>query len=161
MFKSTMVSCLAKRKNIMVASLVGLASLVAIHTVEARTSAADIGRPVTPSDAPCFTISFSSITNSCADTRQYEIPLLTDSSGSKTVRVNVTAADATANQICCQAVGTDMSVTTVTRSQLLCNNTSGTQVLTLTGVVLQNSGRMFVNCAMHPGAVINTVDWNQ
>src|SRR5206468_425100 len=104
---------------------------------------------------------FSHIRNDCADARDYEIPLTMDNSGNKTVNVNVSAANPTTNQVCCEAVGTDEPVALQFRSVRACTNRSGAQTLSLTGARVPSSGRMFVSCTLSPGGTINTLNWNQ
>ncbi|MBN8228003.1 hypothetical protein JYK02_10835 [Corallococcus macrosporus] len=134
--------------------------LLPLAAMAARTVPASAGRPVAWSDGPCFSMSYSTMSNVCSTRRSYEIPLTSDSAGSKAV--NVTARGATpSNNVGCMAIGMNREATLVwggTRKWLTSFGTP--QIIALTGAYIPNSGYLYANCLVDPGGQVNTVEHN-
>ncbi|AFE04509.1 hypothetical protein COCOR_02146 [Corallococcus coralloides DSM 2259] len=124
----------------------------------ARAVPASIGRPVIWSDGSCFLMSYSTMRNGCSTQRSFEIPLVADTAGSKTVVV--TALGATpSNNVGCMAIGMNREATLVwggTRKWLPAFGPA--QYIVLTDAYIPNSGYLYANCLVDPGGQINAVD---
>ncbi|NOJ92065.1 hypothetical protein HMI51_03765 [Corallococcus coralloides] len=126
----------------------------------ARSVPASIGRPVTWSDGSCFFMSYSTMYNGCSTRRGFEIPLTSDSSGSKTVVVTALGASPS-NNVGCMAIGMNREATLYwggTRKWLPAFGTA--QFITLTDAYIPAYGYLYANCLVDPGGQINTVDHN-
>jgi hypothetical protein len=139
--------------------ITGLISLAMVSSVAARSAPPSIGRAVDFADEGCLRLFFSEVRNACSFELDYEMPLQVDTSGAKTVSVNVSSGGP--DGVCCEAVATDERVDTQDRSVRVCTNAAGKQTLTLTGASVPSRGRLFAACTLQPGGVINTLNWNQ
>jgi hypothetical protein len=126
----------------------------------ARTMPASSGRAVAWSDGSCFGMNSSSMQNNCSTLRSFELPLVVDSAGSKTVYV--TAYGATpSNNVGCIAVGVNRELTAAWSSSRLWLPAFGSsKVITLTGAYVPAGGLFYTNCHVNPGGRVNVVDYN-
>jgi hypothetical protein len=145
----------------MALSLVAGAGIFGAEHAQARSNAASSGRAINFADQGCFGLWYSSVTNNCGTTRDWEIPLATDTSGAKTVRVTAFGASA-ANNVGCTAVGVNREVTSVWSSGTVFLPAFGSsQIITLTGASIPAAGTLFAACNVSPSGRVNNVDWNQ
>jgi hypothetical protein len=136
--------------------VVGILPLVAV----ARSVPGSTGRPEFWNDGPCFRVSFSSIQNTCATRKSFEIPLSVDSSGSKTVVVSAQGATS-ANNVGCAAMGVNRELTIAwggTRKWLTVFGSA--QLITLTDASVPTRGYLYVNCQVDNGGWVHAIDYN-
>jgi hypothetical protein len=137
-----------------------VAAVVLPLAAVARSVPASSGRPEFWSDGGCFTLSYSSVVNTCASRKSWEIPLSVDSSSGKTVVVAAQGAS-TANNVGCAALGLNREFTAVwggTRKWL--TTFPAVQLLSLTDAYVPNTGYLFVNCLVDNGGRVISVDYN-
>lgn len=126
----------------------------------ARTMPASSGKAASWNDNPCFVMSHSSMQNNCTTMRSFELPLVVDSSGYKTVYVTAYGASP-ANNVGCIAVGVNREITAAwSSSRLWLSSFGSSQVITLTGAYVPPSGLFYTNCNVNPGGRVNVVDYN-
>lgn len=125
---------------------------------QARTFPASSGKTVDPTKNGCFSMWYSSMTNVCAAQTSFELPLVVDSAGNKTVDVYAYGAGP-ANNVGCQAVGMNKEVTWVWASPRVYLAAFGaSQQIRLTGAYVPASGYLYANCLVNNGGRINSVD---
>lgn len=135
---------------------VGILPLVAV----ARSVPGSTGRPEFWNDGPCFRVSFSSVQNTCATRKSFEIPLSIDSSGDKTVVVSAQGA-ATTNNVGCAAVGVNREFTAVWGGERKWLTVFGAaQLITLTDAFVPSRGYLYVNCQVDNGGWVRAIDYN-
>jgi hypothetical protein len=126
----------------------------------ARTMPASSGRAVFWSDGPCFTMGYSAMTNSCSTGRSFELPLMVDTAGSKTITVWAYGASAS-NNVGCFANGMNRELTLFWGTQRQWLTAFGSsQPITLTGAYVPSGGYLYAACDVYPGGRVNTVDYN-
>jgi|SRR4051812_38731904 hypothetical protein len=127
----------------------------------ARTIPPDNGFAVFFSDASCFQATAGSIAQNCTGTRPWEIPLVVDNAGSKTVTITVLAPDISHN-LSCAANATDANGNNLTTSGQKSPSVFGTpQALALTSFNLPANGRGWAGCSMSQTSQVITVNYNQ
>lgn len=147
-------------KGIVFSVLIAGLTLAALGSASARTVPPDVGRAINFSDEGCFSLWYSAVTNNCSTQRAYEMPMVVDSAGNKTVYVNAYGAG-TANNVGCRAVATDAQVSTYWASPTVYLSSFGSaQTITLNGAYVPSGGRMYVTCYMNPGGRVNSVNFN-
>ena len=130
----------------------------------ARSAAASLGRPVSPAEASCFGLTLGAVTNNCSGARNLEFPLAMDTTGNKTVRVNV-SVPTPANTVGCMAQGFTPDISAGYGSGMVYPSAFGptAQTLVLNGAYVLQSGqelwRVHVSCQLNNGGRINTVNW--
>jgi hypothetical protein len=139
----------------------GPAALVAFlgSQADARTVPASAGKPVTASDAPCFAMGRSTMTNVCDGWRSYELPLPADSEGWKTVTITAYGATVDHN-VGCTSVGADQNATTFWGGGYSYLNLFGSPQNIVTSSYLPAYGYLWANCFVGSGARIHKVDFN-
>lgn len=138
---------------LMTMALVPLAAL-------ARTMPASSGRAVVWSDNSCFSMSYSSMQNTCTTMKSFELPLVVDTAGSKTVYVSAYGASSS-NNVGCAAFGINREVTAVWSSQRVWLPSFGaSRIITLTGAYVPSGGFLYANCHVNYGGRVNVVDYN-
>ncbi len=126
----------------------------------ARTTPASSGRAQFWSDGSCFVMSYSSMQNSCTTAKSFELPLVVDNAGSKTVYVTAYGASSS-NNVGCIAVGVNREVTAAWSSPRLYLPAFGSsQIITLTGAYVPSGGYLYANCWLNPSGRVNVVDYN-
>jgi len=144
-----------------IAAFAALAGLgLAQSPALARSIPASSGRAVLASDIGCFSMNYSTMTNYCSAAKSFEMPLVVDSAGSKTVAVAAYGAT-TANNVCCFAAGLDRNFTSVWSTGTYCLSSFGsTNIITLTGAYVPAYGYLYANCNVQYGGRVHSVDWN-
>jgi hypothetical protein len=139
----------------------GLIAMALIPVLAAaRTMPASSGRAVSWSDNPCFTMGSSAMSNGCSTMRSFELPLVVDTAGSKTVYVSA-YGPGPSNNVGCIAFGVNREVTLSWASPRVWLPSFGSsQVITLTGAYVPPGGFLFTNCYVNPGGRVNVVDYN-
>src|SRR5260221_9695081 len=92
------------RKSLLAVGSIGLISLAAVSNVSARGQGAAIGRAINGGDLTCFGNFFNGTQNNCASSRGYEVPLVADAGGAKSISY-------TGNNVTCQGLATDTGIT--------------------------------------------------
>jgi len=128
----------------------------------ARSAPASSGRPQFWNEGPCFWMDGSRMSNGgpgCSGRKSFEIPLVVDSAGPKTVEV--TAQGATpSNNVCCQAVGAFRDGTALGVSGRVCLSVFGPpQVITLVGAFVPSAGYLYVNCLVDLNGWVDSVNY--
>jgi hypothetical protein len=145
----------SKIKGVVITAM-GFIPLVAA----ARNMPASSGRTVHWSDNSCFTMSTGAMSNNCAAVKSYELPLVVDYAGNKTVYVTARGAGSS-NNVGCIAVGTNRETTAIWSSPRRWLPAFGSpQVITLTGAYVPSGGFMYANCHVNPGGSVHEVDFN-
>jgi hypothetical protein len=127
----------------------------------ARSVPASLGTPQFAADAACFSMSSSSMTNTCAAVKSLEFPVPVDNSGAKTVVVTAFGA-AAANNVGCQAVGVNKQLTNFFSSPRLFLSQFGVATdITLNGAFVPSSGWLYANCHMNQGGRVHVINYNQ
>lgn len=126
----------------------------------ARTMPASGGKAVAWSDNACFGMSYSSMSNGCSTMRSFELPLVVDTAGAKTVYVSAYGAGPS-NNVGCVAAGVNRGITlTWASSRVWLPSFGASQVITLTGAYVPPGGLFYTNCYVNPGGRVNVVDYN-
>jgi len=144
-------------------------SVAVAGLAQARNATSIIGRPGSPSDLGCFTHSWFQVSNTCTSTKEYNLPLPIDSSGTKSVTVSV-SLDWQHGSFTCQSFGLDKNSTTYWNSALVYAN-GGPAVLTLQSggfdyydlpmsVYVPGSGNLSVQCFVPQSGRILTTQWS-
>lgn len=144
-----------------VLSMFLLGAVIVPATSSARTQPASLGRAISDSHTGCFSLWYSTVTNNCGGTRGFEMPLVIDSGGNKTVSVTAYGAGP-ANNVCCTASGLNREATLVWGSGAAqCLPSFGSsQVITMTGAHVPGWGYAYATCQVSPGGRVNTVGFN-
>ena len=129
----------------------------------ARTVPASAGRPVNASDFACFAMGSSMMTNVCTTAKRFELPLVVDNAGNKTVTISARGASNSSN-VCCRAVGGSRDGLTFYASNLnvdQCLPSFGAaRLITMTGAYVPDWGYLWASCEVRPGGTIITAGYN-
>jgi hypothetical protein len=139
----------------------GLITMALIPVLaSARTMPASGGKAVSWGDNACFVMLASSMSNGCSTMMNFELPLVVDTAGSKTVYVSAYGAGSS-NNVGCSAAGVNREVTVGWSTPRLWLPAFGSsQVITLDGAYVPPGGFLFTNCYVNPGGRVNVVDYN-
>jgi hypothetical protein len=127
----------------------------------ARSILPSAGRAVFPADFGCFSLNFSSMTNTCPTTKAFDVPLTADGSLSGWYTVTVTAQGASnANNVGCKSFGLakDGSAWTGWEPRQFLP-AFGTPQDLVTTTWVSGGGGIFTNCDVGPNGSIFVVNW--
>lgn len=129
---------------------------------EARTALPSSGRTLTMADMGCFSLSFSSMTNTCGTAKYLEIPITHDNYLNNWLGPRVTAqGTAPAGNVGCTATAIHKSL------GYFWSNASGYEYVPVFGspqdiqldVYAPGDTGVYITCEVHPWARVNLITW--
>jgi hypothetical protein len=130
------------------------------NETSARTAAAMIGRASNGPQDGCFNTNFDNgfVQNICPGTIRFQVPLVVDHAGGKTVIAVVSAPNTAATS--CRAVGLSKFATAITSSGTVNPSVAGAPVeITMTGATVPGGGFLFLICDIGENAAIASVNY--
>jgi hypothetical protein len=128
----------------------------------ARSVPATYGRPIPASDAPCFGLSFGTVTNVCTATKLLEFPQVMDGAGNFTSTVYAKGNNSSQN-VGCQANGLTNGLGVGWISWWWDSYrylpTFGTYQAVSTSAYVPANGGAYVTCNVDPGAILSVTTW--
>jgi len=125
---------------------------------EARTIGGFEGQPMDGSTG-CYTEWFGGVEGVCTGQYTWQVPLVVDTAGKKTVNITASAASTPLN-CTVYAMGPTGSNNAFFGSSATWQNTNATQKSLIVDSV-PSGGYLYVNCTFHGiGATIDAVNWN-
>jgi hypothetical protein len=146
----------------LVIATIGLAMTgpISPHGASARTTSAITGRARAAADLGCFNVDFSNgfVRNNCSGFRDFMLPLVVDSAGSKTVVAAVRAPNTAETR--CRAVGTSKFGLSTSASAFVHPSTPGVAVeITMGSVSVPGGGYLFLQCEIGTSADITSANF--
>lgn len=141
-------------RTLKLATSMGLVSFISIPTVMARGVDAMSGRARFGSDETCFVHQANSITNMCAAAKTFNVPLVLDSYGAKSITFS--AADGVS---CRGYASSETALTSV--SGTLATINAGPSTRTTDGFSVASAGRAWLSCTIQSGGRLLQANYNQ
>ncbi|HEX4339734.1 MAG TPA: hypothetical protein VH062_27690 [Polyangiaceae bacterium] len=143
-------------------STIGWAATVVCLTFagvsDARCVGGYAGQPAGGAALSCFNEFFGAVQSTCSGGHNWEVPLMTDSSGAKTVHMTGSAG---ANALSCSTYGLNSTATSYWAGSQLNWVNQGATYYTSTGASIPSGGYLYVYCSFAgAGAQLDTLDWN-
>ena len=129
------------------------------EAASARSVSAFNGLASQPSEASCWSHWGGAITNVCASSRRWCMPLVVDTAGWFTVYVAAYGASPS-NNVGCFATGLNRELTAAWNSSTNYLQAFGSsQQIVLSGSYVPDGGSLYACCDVSPGGKINNVRW--
>jgi len=127
----------------------------------ARAVSAATGKARYNSDAPCFTYSFSTGVVASTCVTDFIVPLTTDHSGAKTLKVTGKTPLFFGSSASCRAVANDRFATAISASQFV-SIPIGTFATATTGAVsVPSKGVFLADCRVNSGTSLSEFDYSE
>lgn len=152
------------RKTLKALSILSAAVLfsgIFVTPSQARITLASSGRAVLPGDYACFWLSASGMTNNCSTEKTLEMPLVIDTGGSFTVRINVHSPSVT-SKVKCEAIAVSPDTFHSVSSGILPDPSpagDGVIGVIVLPISVPAGWALFEHCFVPQGGSVYTIAW--
>jgi hypothetical protein len=130
------------------------------QTVLARGQSAFLGVPASSQEAPCWSHSNGTVTNTCTQTKSWCIPAVVERDGAFAGWVYA-KANSSASNVSCQAVAINSAGVIAAQTPFMNIPTYGSaQYITLGNVTVPTWGTLYACCNVNPGGILINYHYN-
>jgi hypothetical protein len=148
----------ARRGIVLSLAAVALAAGLA-STVQARTAPLWLAKPLDPAQIACHSEWYHSTTNNCAAPAEDQFPLVADTAGWFTARVNAFAPSPASNVGCTVVTMTADYNGTYAPPRVFLPAFGAHADIVIPGAFHFAGGAIFLTCTVYPGGRIHLVEW--
>lgn len=151
-------------KNIKELSILGVAAVIILGVFASDAAAMKVGgaaaKAISDSDTSCANYAYGSLTNSCATTRSFILPLTFDSAGNKALSFRAQGAAAT-NNVGCKGTAVLDNGSLYTTPTVYLSQFGSMQDVSLGTLYVPGTGPVYMNCSIDNGGKLFLASWDE